>query len=381
MSLHPNEILISPIVSEKSYSKIAERKYTFRVHKNAHKTQIRQAVEQLFDVHVTAVNISKVQPKLKRRGLTKGYRAGLQESDRAGARGRDDPDLRRGTGLAGMPVRKYKPTSPGRRFMSVSTFDEVTKTEPEKSLTEPLKKNAGRNVYGRVTTRHKGGGHKRRYRVIDFKRRKDGVPAKVAAIEYDPNRSARIALLHYADGAKAYIIAPAGLKVGAMLESGPDADIRPGNTLPLANIPTGTLVHNVELKPGRGGQMARSAGSGIQLVAKDEPYAVLRLPSGELRRVPLVCRATIGQVGNADHQNVTIGKAGRSRWLGKRPAVRGSAMNPVDHPHGGGEGKSKGGRHPVTPWGVPTLGKRTRGKHKESDKLIVRGRRRGKEKR
>jgi large subunit ribosomal protein L2 len=280
-----------------------------------------------------------------------------------------------------VPVRKYKPTSAGRRFMSVSTFDEVTKTEPEKSLTEPLKKTGGRNVYGRVTTRHQGGGHKRRYRVIDFKRRKDGVPAKVAAIEYDPNRSARIALLHYADGAKAYILAPAGLRVGATVESGPEADIRPGNSLPLANIPTGTLVHNVELKPGRGGQMARSAGSGIQLVAKDEPYAVLRLPSGELRRVPLVCRATIGQVGNADHQNVTIGKAGRSRWLGKRPSVRGSAMNPVDHPHGGGEGKSKGGRHPVTPWGVPTLGKRTRKKHKESDKLIVRGRRRGKEKR
>ncbi len=265
--------------------------------------------------------------------------------------------------------------------MSVSTFDEVTKTEPEKSLTEPLTKKAGRNVHGRITTRHKGGGHKRRYRVIDFKRRKDGVPAKVAAIEYDPNRSARIALLHYADGAKAYILAPAGLKVGATVESGPGADIRPGNSLPLANIPTGTLVHNVELKPGRGGQMARSAGAGIQLVAKDEPYAVLRLPSGELRRVALVCRATIGQVGNADHQNVTIGKAGRSRWLGKRPSVRGSAMNPVDHPHGGGEGKSKGGRHPVTPWGVPTLGKRTRGKHKESDRLIVRGRRRGKEKR
>jgi large subunit ribosomal protein L2 len=280
-----------------------------------------------------------------------------------------------------MAVRKYKPTSAGRRFMSVSTFDEVTKTEPEKSLTEPLTKKAGRNVYGRVTTRHRGGGHKRRYRIIDFKRRKDGIPANVAAIEYDPNRSARIALLHYADGVKAYILAPVGLKVGAVVESGPGADIKPGNSLPLESIPTGTLVHNVELKPGRGGQLARSAGAGIQLVAKDEPYAVLRLPSGELRRVPLTCRATVGQVGNVDHSNITVGKAGRSRWLGKRPAVRGSAMNPVDHPHGGGEGKSKGGRHPVTPWGVPTLGKRTRRKHKESDKLIVRGRRRGKEKR
>jgi large subunit ribosomal protein L2 len=278
-----------------------------------------------------------------------------------------------------MAIKKYKPTSPGRRFMTGSTFEEVTKTEPEKSLVEPLVKKGGRNVHGRITTRHRGGGHKRRYRVIDFKRRKDAVPAKVAAIEYDPNRSARIALLHYRDGEKAYILAPARLEVGAIVESGPDADIKPGNALPLANVPTGTVVHNVELQPGRGGQLARSAGSGIQLVAKDEGFAVLRLPSGELRRVPLVCRATIGQVGNADHENLTGGKAGRSRWLGKRPSVRGSAMNPVDHPHGGGEGKSKGGRHPVTPWGVPTLGKRTRRKHKQSDKLIVRGRRRGKQ--
>src|SRR6059058_5393266 len=255
-----------------------------------------------------------------------------------------------------MPIRRYKPTSPGRRFMSVSTFEEITKTKPEKSLLEPVTKKGGRNNNGRITTRHQGGGHKRRYRIIDFKRTKDGVPAKVAAIEYDPNRSARIALLHY-------------------------ADIKAGNALPLLNIPTGTLVHNVELKPGKGGQMARSAGSGVQLVAKDGGYATLRLPSGEMRRVLLTCRATVGQVGNVEHGNVTIGKAGRSRWLGKRPAVRGSAMNLVDHPHGGGEGKSKGGRHPVTPWGVPTLGKRTRQKHKESDRLIVRGRRRGKEKR
>src|SRR2546422_10199320 len=259
-----------------------------------------------------------------------------------------------------MPVRRYKPTSPGRRFMSVSTFDEVTKTEPEKSLLEPIKKQGGRNNNGRITTRHQGGGHKRRYRVIDFRRLKDGVPATVAAIEYDPNRSARIALLHYADGVKSYILAPARLQVGAKVESGPEADIKPGNALPLANIPTGTLVHNVELKPGRGGQMARSAGSGIQLVAKDEGYGVLRLPSGERPRVALTCRATIGQVGNVDHENITGGKAGRSRWRGKRPTVRGSAMNPVDHPHGGGEGKSKGGRHPVTPWGVPTLGQGTR---------------------
>jgi large subunit ribosomal protein L2 len=280
-----------------------------------------------------------------------------------------------------MAIRRYKPTSPGRRFMSVSSFDEITKTEPEKSLTEPLKKSGGRNVNGRITRRHQGGGHKRLYRQINFKRVKDGVPAKVAAIEYDPNRSARIALLHYADGAKAYILAPARLRVGAVVESGPTADIKPGNALPLTNIPTGTLVHNVELKPGQGGKMARSAGSGVQLVAKDEGYGVLRLPSGEMRRVQLACRATVGQVGNVDHENVTGGKAGRTRWRGKRPTVRGSAMNPVDHPHGGGEGKSKGGRHPVTPWGVPTLGKRTRRKHKESDKLIVRARRRGKDKR
>ncbi len=278
-------------------------------------------------------------------------------------------------------ARKFKPTSPGRRHMTVSEFAEVTKAEPEKTLVEPMKKTGGRNNKGRITTRHRGGGHKRRYRVIDFKRTKDGVPAKVAAIEYDPNRSANIALLHYADGAKSYILAPARLRVGSTVESGPAADIKPGNALPLANIPTGTLVHNVELKPGQGGKIARGAGTGIQLVGKDEGHGILRLPSGELRRVLLACRATVGQVGNVDHENITEGKAGRSRWRGKRPTVRGSAMNPVDHPHGGGEGKSKGGRHPVTPWGVPTLGKRTRSKHKESDALIIRQRRRGKEKR
>jgi large subunit ribosomal protein L2 len=280
-----------------------------------------------------------------------------------------------------VPTRRFKPTSPGRRFMTVSDFAEITKSEPEKSLVESVKKTGGRNNRGRITTRHKGGGHKRRYRVIDFKRVKDGVPAKVAAIEYDPNRSANIALLHYADGAKSYILAPARLRVGSTVESGPEADIKPGNALPLRNIPTGTLIHNVELKPGQGGKMARSAGSGVQLVGKDEGGAVLRLPSGELRRVALACRATVGQVGNVDHENITGGKAGRSRWKGIRPTVRGSAMNPVDHPHGGGEGKSKGGRHPVTPWGVPTLGKRTRRKHKESDRQIIRQRRRGKEKR
>jgi large subunit ribosomal protein L2 len=279
-----------------------------------------------------------------------------------------------------MAVKKFKPTSAGRRGMAISTFEEITKKQPEKSLLEPLTKSGGRNNNGRITTRHRGGGHKRRYRVVDFKRVKDGVPARVAAIEYDPNRSARIALLHYADGAKAYILAPAGLRVGGTVESGREADIKPGNALPLEAIPTGTVVHNVELQPGQGGKMARSAGSGVQLVAKDGPHAVLRLPSGELRRVLLACRATVGVVGNSDHANESSGKAGRSRWQGRRPTVRGTAMNPVDHPHGGGEGKAKG-RHPVTPWGVPTLGKRTRRKHKESDKLIVRGRRRGKERR
>ncbi len=280
-----------------------------------------------------------------------------------------------------MPLRKRKPTSAGRRFQTVSDFSDITTDTPEKTLLAPLPKSGGRNSYGRKTARHRGGGHKRQYRIIDFKRDKDGVPAKVATIEHDPNRNARIALLHYLDGEKRYILAPAKVRVGDLLESGQKADIRPGNALALRYIPVGTTVHNVELKPGQGGKMARSAGSSVQLVAKDAGHAVLRMPSGEMRRVLLTCRATVGQVGNTDHENRSIGKAGRSRWLGKRPAVRGSAMNPVDHPHGGGEGKSKGGRHPVTPWGVPTLGKRTRAKHKESDKLIVRARRRGKERR
>lgn len=276
-----------------------------------------------------------------------------------------------------MAIKKYKPTSPGRRFQTVSDFAEITKKEPEKSLLRPLTKKAGRNNYGRITTRHVGGGHKRRYRLIDFKRNKVGIPAKVAAIEYDPNRSARIALLNYADGEKRYIIAPLGLKVGDEIMAGPDADIKVGNALPLKNIPLGTVVHNIELKPGKGGQLARSAGSSAQIMAKEGNYAHLRLPSGEVRMVHLDCSATIGQVGNPEHELISIGKAGRARWLGRRPSVRGTAMNPVDHPHGGGEGKAKGGRHPVTPWGKPTLGARTRGK-KLSDKYIVRGRKRGK---
>ncbi|AZR74721.1 50S ribosomal protein L2 [Anoxybacter fermentans] len=274
-----------------------------------------------------------------------------------------------------MGIKKFKPTSPARRFMTVSTFEEITKTKPEKSLTAPLKKSGGRNATGRITVRHRGGGHKRKYRIIDFKRDKDGIPARVAAIEYDPNRSARIALLYYADGEKRYIIAPYKLKVGDVVVSGEDADIKVGNALPLANIPVGTIIHNIELKPGKGGQLARSAGTMAQLVAKEGKYATVKLPSGEVRLISLKCKATIGQVGNLDHENITIGKAGRKRWLGIRPSVRGTAMNPVDHPHGGGEGKNKSsGRHPVTPWGKPTLGAKTRKKNKPSDKMIIRRR-------
>jgi large subunit ribosomal protein L2 len=277
-----------------------------------------------------------------------------------------------------MPIRKPKPTSPGRRFVMYPDFGEITRSEPEKSLTEGLKKSGGRNVHGRKTSRHRGGGAKRLYRRIDFTRRKDGVPAKVAQIEYDPNRSAYIALLHYADGEKRYILAPQRLRVGMTVQSGESVDIRVGNSLPLGNMPPGTVVHNVELIPGRGGQMARAAGAGVQLLAKEGDYVTLRLPSGEMRMVRAACRATVGTIGNSDHQNVKIGKAGRKRHLGVRPQTRGTAMNPVDHPHGGGEGSTTPGRHPVTPWGVPTLGYRTRKKRKASDRYIVRGRRRGK---
>ena len=280
-----------------------------------------------------------------------------------------------------MPIRKPKPTSPGMRFVSYADFSGLTKKRPEKGLTEGLKTSGGRNAHGRKTSRHRGGGAKRLYRKIDFKRRKDGIPARVAALEYDPNRTAHIALLHYADGEKRYILAPARLQVGATVMSGPDAPIDVGNALPLSRMPTGTVVHNVELEPGRGGQLARSAGTGVQLMAKEGGMATLRLASGEMRMVRAECRATVGSVGNADHQNVKIGKAGRKRHLGVRPQTRGTAMNPVDHPHGGGEGSTTPGRHPVTPWGVPTLGYRTRKKNKSSDRLIVRGRRRGKGKR
>jgi large subunit ribosomal protein L2 len=273
-----------------------------------------------------------------------------------------------------MANKRYKPTSPGRRFQTVSTFEEITASRPEPSLTVALKKTGGRNNLGRVTARHRGGGHKRFYRIIDFKRNKQSVPAKVATIEYDPNRSARIALLHYVDGEKRYILAPEGLKVGDTVVASADADIQAGNTLPLRNIPQGTPIHNVELRKGKGGQIVRSAGTSAVIMAKEGKYAQVRLPSGEVRLILLDCTATIGVVGNSEHANISIGKAGRSRWLGRRPKVRGVAMNPVDHPHGGGEGRTSGGRHPVTPWGVPTKGYKTRKKGKPSDKYIVRRR-------
>jgi large subunit ribosomal protein L2 len=277
-----------------------------------------------------------------------------------------------------MAMRKTKPTSPGRRFATYQIRDDVTTDAPHKALTEGAAKSGGRNTHGRVTSRHRGGGAKRRYRRIDFKRLKDGVPAKVATVEYDPNRTCYIALLHYADGAKSYILAPQGLRPGATVESGPRADIRPGNALPLSAIPTGTVVHNVELVAGQGGRLGRAAGSAIQVVAKEGPMVTLRLPSSEMRLVRAECRATVGALSNAEHQNVKIGKAGRNRHKGKRPQTRGVAMNPVDHPHGGGEAHHTPGGHPVTPWGKPTLGYRTRKKGKQSNRLIVRGRRRGK---
>jgi len=274
-----------------------------------------------------------------------------------------------------MGIKKYKPTTPGLRGMTVSTFEEITKTTPERSLTTNLKKNSGRNNRGKITVRHQGGGERRKYRIIDFKRNKDNIPATVKSIEYDPNRSANIALLAYADGTKTYIIAPNGLKVGDVLYSGPEADIKIGNTLPLANIPVGTVIHNVELKVGKGGQLCRAAGNGAQLMAKEDDYVQVRLPSGEVRKIRMECRATIGEVGNLDHELVTIGKAGRKRHMGIRPTVRGSVMNPNDHPHGGGEGRAPVGRPgPVTPWGKPALGYKTRKKNKPSNQYIVKRR-------
>jgi len=276
-----------------------------------------------------------------------------------------------------LALKTYSPTTPGRRFMTSADFAEVTSSQPEKSLLKPLKKSGGRNSQGRMTARHKGGGHKRRYRVIDFKRDKHGIPAKVASIEYDPNRTARIALLHYVDGEKRYILAPLGIKVGDVLSSGPDSEVKPGNALPLSNIPLGISVHNLELSPGKGAQIVRSAGGSAIIIAKEGGFARVRLPSGELRLIRVNCMATLGQLGNVEHEGISIGKAGRNRWLGRRPKVRGVAMNPIDHPHGGGEGKSSGGRHPCTPWGKPTKGYKTRKKKAASNKYIVAKRNQG----
>ncbi|MFW5980795.1 MAG: 50S ribosomal protein L2 [Halanaerobiaceae bacterium] len=278
-----------------------------------------------------------------------------------------------------MAIKTFKPTTPSRRYMTVSGFDKITKTEPEKSLLAPLNKTGGRNVNGKITSRRRGGGHKRKYRIIDFKRDKDGIPAKVVSIEYDPNRSARIALLNYADGEKRYILAPDKLEIGEKVMSGEGVDIKPGNTLKLKDIPVGTIVHNVELQPGKGGQIARSAGTMAQVLAKEGDFVHVKMPSTEVRLIRKDCKATVGQVGNIEHENITIGKAGRSRWKGKRPSVRGVVMNPHDHPHGGGEGKSPAGRHPVTPWGKRTMGKKTR-KRKKSDEMIIRSRRASKRK-
>ncbi|NNG01016.1 MAG: 50S ribosomal protein L2 [Desulfobacteraceae bacterium] len=272
-----------------------------------------------------------------------------------------------------MATRRVKPTSPGRRFQTYSTFEEITKTVPEKSLLKILKKSGGRNANGRITSRRRGGGHKRYYRIVDYKRDKDGIPATIASIEYDPNRSARIALLNYADGEKRYILSPQGVNVGDKIMSGPEADIKPGNALPLSNIPLGTHIHNIELRFGKGGQIVRSAGTYAQLMAKESRYALVKLPSGEVRMVLLRCKATIGVLGNKTHENISLGKAGRRRWMGRRPKVRGVAMNPIDHPMGGGEGRSSGGRHPCTPWGKPTKGYRTR-KNKQTDRYIVKRR-------
>jgi len=273
-----------------------------------------------------------------------------------------------------MPVKTFKPTTPGRRQMSVASFSEITRTEPEKSLLAPARKSGGRNNRGRVTSRWIGGGHKRQYRIIDFKRDKDGIPAKVVSIEYDPNRTARIALLQYRDGEKRYILAPVGLQVGATVVSGEGAEIHPGNALKLRHIPVGSTIHNIELRPGKGAQLVRSAGNSAQLLAREGEYATVRMQSGEVRRIHRECRATLGQVGNVEHENISIGKAGRSRWMGKRPEVRGVAMNPVDHPHGGGEGKTSGGRHPSSPWGWLTKGYRTRKKKNASNKFIIKRR-------
>ena len=371
----PRDIILAPVVSEKSYALMETGVYTFKVHPSASKPEIRDAVEAIWGVEVRKVNtLNRKGKKRRTRGTNRVGSTSLTRSgpsspwQRARSRCSRTEDA--------MGIRSRKPTSPARRFQTVSDFSEITKSKPEKSLLAPKPKTGGRNSYGRKTSRHRGGGHKQQYRIVDFKRVKDGVTAKVAAIEYDPNRTCRIALLHYADGQKAYILAPRGLHVGDHVMSGQGSDIKPGNALPLRYIPVGTVVHNVELRPGQGGKMGRSAGTAVQLVAKDGDFATLRMPSTEMRRVLIDCRATVGEVGNSEHELIKIGKAGRNRWKGVRPQTRGVAMNPVDHPLGGGEGRTSGGRPAVSPWGQPEG--RTRDKNKPSQSLIVRRRRTGK---
>ena len=371
----PRDIILAPVVSEKSYALIESGVYTFKVHPSASKPEIRDAVEAIWGVEVLKVNTlnRQGQEAPHARHQPDGAQARHQAGHRHAGSGRD-PAVRELRTL--MAIRSRKPTSPGRRFQTSSDFSEITKTTPEKSLLAKKSKTGGRNADGHMTSRHVGGGHKQRYRVVDFKRIKDGVTAKVAAIEYDPNRTCRIALLHYVDGEKAYILAPKGLNVGDRVQSRHGADIKPGNAMPLRYIPVGTVVHNVELRPGQGGKVGRSAGIAVQLVAKDGDFATLRMPSTEMRRVPIDCRATVGEVGNSEHELVKVGKAGRNRWKGVKPQTRGVAMNPVDHPLGGGEGRTSGGRPAVSPWGKPEG--RTRDKNKPSSKLIVRRRRTGK---
>ena len=371
----PESLIIAPIITEKG-TMASEKagQVLFKVRPGASKDKIREAVEHLFKVTVIKVRTSNFMGKERKKGAIKGRQSRLEEGLRNSEGRRQDRVLRRA--IETMAVIQLNPRTPGQRFMQIADFSELTKKEPEKSLLVPVKRTGGRNNRGRMTSRHRGGGHKRRLRLIDFKRNRDGIPAVVAALEYDPNRSANIALLHYADGVKTYILAPDGLKVGAKVESGENADIKPGNALMLKNIPLGTVVHAIEMKPGAGAKLARGAGVQAQLMAKEGKMALLKLPSGEQRMVQADCRATIGQVGNLDHENISIGKAGRSRWLGKRGHVRGVAMNPVDHPHGGGEGKSKG-NHPQSPWGQPAKGYKTR-KKQPSDNLIVSRRPKGK---
>ena len=376
MSLTAHEIILRPVISEKSMDESGRGKYTFAVHDEANKIQIKAAVEELFKVNVTGVNVLTTKAKEKRRGTKRGRISGYTTPWRkATVTVASRPEDRILRGGLGMPLRSYKATSPGLRQMTRSTFEEITTREPHKPLLEPQKRGSGRNNVGRLTVRHRGGGEKQHYRRIDFKRDKVGVPARLATIEYDPNRSARIGLLHYRDGEKRYMLLPHGLKVGDVVVAGPDAEARVGNALPIANIPLGTTIHNIELIPGKGGQIVRSAGVSAQLLAKEGDYAQVRLPSGEVRRVSIRCMATIGQVSNLDHENQNLGKAGRARHMGQRPEVRGVVMNPRDHPHGGGEGKSPTGMPPKTPWGKPAMGYRTR-RNKTSGRLIVRSRHR-----